>query len=230
MNTLKSLTSIWEAIANDSEVEPKTIDTLKRRVGGAGLPFLLIDLPGLGKDLDRALSTGYLVITSRFKSRSKRDVRPAFLFELFKELFDETGLLYDKVDPVKIRALRQLLMVFYKFKQPFTPLQEQEAFEKYRDVDASVKEGDWHWSLPIVRKYFESLFPDDPLDVRCHFSSGRTADRISNLDKRKVRRFIPSLHRHYGFGLLFQNHAHINEHSVLDTEVTEPRADRKSVV
>jgi hypothetical protein len=207
MNTLKSLSNIWLEIANGLSCAPKSIETFVRRSSTAGLPFLTVDLPALAKDVDRSLSTGQLIVSSRFKG-SHRDVRPVFLRELFERLYDRHGVLNEFLDPVDLRNLRQLLYVFYKFEMPFTPEQEQEAIEKFIANDASVKTDDFPWQLPLVRKHFRELLPHDPLDIRPHHAGGQTADRITKPQKRSVRRYNPSVHEVFKFSWHFQNVGH----------------------
>jgi hypothetical protein len=222
MNTLKSLSLVWREIADGFKTDPKSIATFERRVNGAGLPFLTIELPSLGKDLDRALDCGYFQITGRFKTRRDSNL-PVFLYEHFVKVFYEDGWIRE--NPTGIKELRQLTLMFYKFSVPFTPSQELEATKKFIATDALVKTSAWHWTLPIVRKYFESLFPDNPMDIRPHHASGQTSDRTSNSEKRSKRVFIPSLHHYYSFSYMFnsENHYHLwREHSSLD--VHEPKS------
>lgn len=190
MTTLKSLATIWVAIANNLYVHPKSLSTFERRIESEGITFLTITLPGLGKDLERALSTGRLELTTPFKKK-RGTALPLFLNELFAKAFYSDG--YVMSPPEGLRELRQLTMLCYKFEMPFTPKQELEAIQKFRATDASVKTSDWPEDLPLVKKTMESLFPDNPFDIRPHHSSGQTADKVSNVDKRIVRRFIPHL-------------------------------------
>ena len=207
MNILKSLVSIWLTIAIDLNASQRTTSTFERRAASAGIPFLTVDLPSLGKDVDRSLSSCRLEITGRFKKKHKTEL-PVFMYELFIKVYHRDGFLRDDVLPSDIQALRQLLLVYYKFKIPFTSEQEAKGFDKFKATDMSVKTSCYHYTLPLVRKYFSTLFPDDPMDIRAHHSSGATADQVSNPEKRVKRRFIPSLHSTFGLKYFFNSEYH----------------------
>ena len=167
--------------------------------------FLVSILPHLGKDVERSLSTGTLVVTARF-SLKNGTVLPEFLYELFSVLYDKSGKL--RRNHIYVQRLRQLLLIFYKYEVPFTPAEEQAAYLKFIELDDQVKTDHWPEDIGVVRQHLNTLLPDDPLDIRPHHSSGQTADRVCNSMKRRFRRYIPSLMSIYDLSYFFQSADH----------------------
>ena len=221
-NTLQSLDTIWCHLANNLDTHPKSVSTYSRRLESEGIQFATVEMPKLGKNLTLALTEGTLKVTSRFKLKRGTQL-PVFLYEHFSKVFETDGSL--KAKPVAIRKLRQLLFVFYKMEAPFTPQQERVAYEEFIATDQLVKTDGWPDSLPAVKAVFQSLLPDDPLDIRPHHSGGATADGYTNPEKLMVRRLIPSLHSTFSFRRHFQDDNHMNDWlSLCDKVVTEPKS------
>jgi hypothetical protein len=184
--------------------------------------FFTVVLPGLGKDLEKGLSGQFVLSCGMFK-KQRNSALPQFLYEHFIQVFHKDGTLKD--NPVHVRDLRQLCMMFYKFEVPFTDDQLKKATEKYIETDKLVKTSDFPYGLQEVRKNFCSLFPDNPLDIRPHHSNGATADSVTNPDKRSVRRHIPSLMKVYGPRFFFNSELHAkNWCSTFSTVTAEPNA------
>jgi hypothetical protein len=162
-------------------------------------------LPSLGKDLDDGLKGTFKLSCGYFK-KQRNSALPQFLYEHFIKIFYKNGAIREF--PEGIRDLRQLLMMFYKFEVDFTPEQVENATLKYIEADDSVKTDGYPEGLSEVRKYFTSLLPDDPLDIRPHHANGATADRVSNMNKLTIRRYIPPLMEVYGPQMFFNTHAH----------------------
>jgi len=204
MNTLQSLGSVWILLANSFNVTPPSINTFNKRLDGEHINFLVTILPSLGKDVDRSLTSGKLEVTSRFKLK-RNTVLPVFLHELFIRAYNKDGTLRC---PDEIRCIRQLLLMFYKFEVDSDPEKDQEAFMSFVARDEEVKTSDWPSTIPAIRSLVKSVLPDSPLDIRPHHSSGHTADRYSNSEKRYKRRFLPGLSTIYGPEYFFQNYSH----------------------
>jgi hypothetical protein len=178
-------------------------------------------MPSLGKDLDRALDTGLFTLTAPFK-RQKGSALPQFLYEKFILIFEKSGEL--RIEPQQIGELRQLLMIFYKFEMPFDSSVEEKAYTKFKDVDHSVKIDKWPSSIFRLRNMIRACMPDDPMDIRPHHASGATADGYTNLQKRVIRRYIPSLMTVYNpIDYFFMNSDHVKNWSAVNTAlVCEP--------
>lgn len=179
---------------------------MRKRAKKYGLHFFHVLLPGLGKDLEKALDTGHLDVTAPTFKLKKGTALPRFLYELFIRVFEYDGYIRD--EPEKIVELRQLTLMFYKFEMPFDSKQLDEAITSFIERDASVKTDAWPHNLWKVSIFFKRLLPDDPMDIRPHHASGASAVRVSNLNKRRVRRYYPSLMGTYDFSYFFHSKDH----------------------
>lgn len=202
---LKRHATIWFALARSFNVKQKSLETFNQFLSA---DFVYVVLPALGKELEQGLR-GRLLITSVKKQRNT--ALPRFLYEKFILIFDKNGYILDNPDYLAIRHLRQLLFLFYKFVAPFTPEQEEKASHKFIDTDQKVITHEHiikHPSLIEVRKNMLSLLPDDPWDIRPHHTSGATADKFCNLQKRVQRRYFPSLMKEFGVDYFFNTPNH----------------------
>ena len=153
-----------------------------------------IELPQLGKDLLRGLTTGIFVNTSNFTSKKgKKGGLPLIFNESFRKIFDHDGFLHPFPQKDVIRDLRQVTMMYYKLEVASTPEGELLAHQKFIETDLKVKTNDWP-DLSGVRKHFTSCLPNDPWDIRPHHSSGATSYiGKDNIDKRKFNQWLPKL-------------------------------------
>ena len=226
MTLLKSHVSVWETIATNLVTHQKSILYVKNR--GDTLEFFTRDLPMLGKALQAGLASGILDISGiPFKTRSKTDTRPRFLFEFFSQIFDKDGYLL--AYPKKVRETRQLTMMFYKFEMPITPEQERKAKLKFIVTDCRVKTDNWPDSLDEVRQNFSSLLPDDPMDFRPHHSNGATFDKLRNDQKRTHRSWFPLLMGTFGLCMFFPAHANNNMLDAAGLKIDQPRTQRSRI-
>lgn len=217
--TLKSHIVQWTVVAKHLNTHERSLRTAEKRFS-QGLPFFTAHLPSLGKDLEAGL-TGRFVLSVDTPFSVKRGTSlPAFLFEHFVKVFHTNG--YVRSDPVGIADLRLLLKMYYKFESPLTREGLQEAVAKFNMVDESVKTDHYPFGLAEVRKYFTSLFPDFPRDIRPHHSGGASSLRYSNLEKRTARHNIPRLMDVFGAQYFFNSITHasnwcaVNETAVVD--------------
>jgi hypothetical protein len=159
-------------------------------------------MPSLGKAMLAGLRTGRLSLTDvPFKARSKKDVRPAFMHELFKQVFDAEGYVLDR--PKMIREIRQLTMMFYKFVETPSPDQLRLANLKFIVTDKFVKTDQWPDTIDLVRMHFRSLCPLMPSDIRPHHSNGATFDGYNNVERRVERKFYPGLYQFFGLDAFY---------------------------
>lgn len=220
MTLLKSHVAVWATIATHLVTNPKSITYVKNR--GDTLDFFTKELPMLGKALQAGLSTGILDLSGiPFKTRSKTDARPRFLFEFFKEIFDKDGYLL--AFPRKVRETRQLTMMFYKFEMPISPEQERLAKLKFIVTDCKVKTSNWPDTLEEVCQNFQSLLPDDPMDIRPHHSSGATFDKLRNDQKRTHRSWFPLLMGTFGLCMFFPAQASMVTLTSTGLKIDQPR-------
>lgn len=169
--------------------------TEKQALVSFALHILTVEMPTLGKDLLRALTTGRFENTSNFVN-AKNSPLPKFMYECFIHIFDKDG--YIRSNHSDIAALRQILMMYYKFELPFTREQELEAHTKFIETDKLVKI-DLFPNLEEVSRYFKSCLPDDPWDIRPHHSNGATnTTGVDNSTKRSLTRYNNALFGLYG--------------------------------
>jgi len=154
---------------------------------------LTVELPTLGKDVLRSLTTGRFENTSNFPLL-KNSRLPRFLHECFYYHYDNNGYLRESTVS-DIATLRQILMMYYKLELPFTEEQELTAHRKFIDIDNSVKTHNWPESFNLVRDTFISTLPLDPYDfVPSHSNGATNTSGINNHDKRCTWRFNTALY------------------------------------
>lgn len=208
--SLKSqLPSLWVAVAKTFHTtSPKSLETVVR-LSKANPEFLFKTLPQLGKDLDTALEVGFLQLTPGFFKKLKGACYPVFLKEYFNKIFMKEGYIKADADLTILRELRTLCYFIYKFELPFSKEDEGLAYEKFKAVDNEVKTSFLPEQLEALRPEVAQLLPDDPMDIRPRHSSGASADKFTNAEKRSIKRYIPSLTKVYGLDLLFNSTSHV---------------------
>jgi hypothetical protein len=152
---VSELSNVYLAIFKDAkyafptlEMEfEKDLTRLLSLVEHRGLPVFLVDLPAVGKHLDRCLSGGQYILsglplTKRF---SGRVVIPKFLRGLYLLVFHETGRLKDDASSEAVFFLRQILFAAKKanFACTFDKI-ENEVLD-FVKVDESLPELDEFW-------------------------------------------------------------------------------------
>lgn len=152
---VRELSEVYAALFRDATYAYPTLRTefemdlarLLSLVEHRGLPVFLVDLPAVGKHLDRCLSGGQynlsgLPLTKRF---SGRVVIPKFLRGLYLLVFHETGRLKDDYDVQAVFFLRQILFAAKKATVQCSQKNiENEVLEFYL-VDRSLPEPDRFW-------------------------------------------------------------------------------------
>ena len=224
MIPLKSRFNLWLNIAYTfPQTNPMTRVTAEKLFNARPSSFLTEDLPRVGKILDRSLDQGYLQSFHGFLRTKKGTRSPIFMFEYFNVIFDKEGYIREDFDVDVLAKLRTLLYFFYKLETASTPEKEVEAAQKFKDVDMMVKTSYTSDQIEAIKPVFRRLLPSDPWDIRPRHSNGATADSFSNIDKRIIRRYIPSLMDVYGPQYFFNTQSHRDlfvENNVL--EITEP--------
>lgn len=122
--------------------------TLTRLSSTRGQSTFTIDLPALGKILDRSLADGRLAFSSTNLSRRRRkgSVIPRLFQGLWSRLFDDVGCLKASTDPNVVLFLRTLLYVGKNLEWECAPRYLFEATEEFYRVEAD---------LPIPSSFWE---------------------------------------------------------------------------
>ena len=110
-----------------------------------GLAFLTLDLPEMGKVLDRSLSEGRLVDHSVpcFGARWNTSPIPRLFSGFWIRLFERSGQLREDIDPDVVFYLRTLLYACKKLNLDCKPKRVYDAVKEYFDVDSSLP-SDYH--------------------------------------------------------------------------------------
>jgi hypothetical protein len=214
MDSSKSLALIWVAVAKQLQfIKPQSIISFNKYVDYNPKVFLTQTLPLLGKAVDKALENGFLDLEPGIVKFRHKTVLPVFLNEYFYTFFTDDGHLRFEFDVHALKEFRTLCFMFYKFEFPFTKEQELLAYDKFKVLDESVKTDFSDIDISPLKTIFNQCLPDNPLDIRPRHSSGATADKISNIQKRQVRRYIPSLMETFPVTYFFQSYEHAKAHS-----------------
>jgi hypothetical protein len=237
---MKSVMSLWTAMANDHAIACCTsatldIKTVKRRVKEEGFSFMTITLPSLGKTLEKGLDLGEVDINSSF-SYGRRSL-PVFLRGFFCRVFDlNTGTLIDEPDIRAIIAIRQLTLSFAKISLPCTPQRERKAMSDYVNCEQEVRESDsqlTHIDLADFVRMSDLLFGRlfTQMDRDVFYGSilpkhgpGATADRLSSNGKYEMHSWPTRLDRVFPASkYIIPNHHFVD--ALDDVDLLEPGAE-----
>lgn len=153
---VSELSNVYRCIFQDARYAFPTLEMEFERdltrllslVEQRGIQVYLVDLPAVGKHLDRCLAGGHynlsgLPLTKRF---SGRVVIPKFLRGLYLMVFHETGRLKDDADTEAIYFLRQILFAAKKASLACTDDKIEKEILEFVAVDESLPELDEFWS------------------------------------------------------------------------------------
>ena len=132
----------------------RDLERLERFSSRRGVRLFTVDLPAIGKHLDRCLSEGQytlsgLPLTGRVNTRV---VFPKYLGELLRLVFNEDGLLKeDDCDVEAIVFLRQFLYCANKTELPCAPELISKEVEDFIQVDSSLPIPNSVWSKEAVK-------------------------------------------------------------------------------
>ena len=209
---MKSLMSLWSAMADDLAIAcctSATLDkkTVKRRVEDEGLSFLTITLPDLGKAFQKMLDQGHATFHPSFYYRRGRSL-PEFLQGFFGRVFDPvTGVLLDNPDMDAIFAIRQLTLTFGKILEPCSDARVKGAMSDFvkcerevRKFDSELVESDLDEFCTMSNLLFGRVF--SKMDNDIHYGTllpghgpGATADKLSSNGKYDLRTWTIRLER-----------------------------------
>lgn len=121
---------------------------LRSRLLTEGHPFLTEVLPSLGKALDRALSSDTPLDTGR---KPGSDQRPEFLRSFWSGVFDRDGRLLPSPSIACVRALRQILYLYYKYRLPYEPSKVKKTLDSFVQIEAELaQKADSDFDDPII--------------------------------------------------------------------------------
>jgi hypothetical protein len=148
----------------------RTVKILSDRLAEEGIGFLTKALPSLGKWLDKSLALGHICSDPSevgFKTDGSSRL-PAFLGELFSDVFDNDGRVSPTSSVASVRCLRQILYAFYKLELPYAPETERAIVEKFEKTDRELevhntnfcKMQEWFDQSHTIRKIVSGLERD----------------------------------------------------------------------
>jgi len=206
------LGSLWANLALHSPATKTDRDVFQRRCDCEGIRFLTIDLPALGKDLDRALIVGEpFVLTARF-GKQKDSLLPAFLYNIFSKIFTDSGIIRPDASPHHIKWGRQLTLMFYKLEVPHDEATLEAAYAAFCDRDIALDSSlfDVESSSEILERAAArirgvlSSRKDCTRELVPRHGSGATACRTRPWDKyHRVPRFIQKLNDVFDYSETF---------------------------
>ena len=114
--------------------------TLTRLARTRGQPVFTMDLPSLGKVLDRALADGRLLLSGLplSRGRTNKTIVPRLFWGLWSRLFENDGCLKPNVDPNIVFFLRTLLYVGKNLEWECSPRYLYEATEEFFRIEAGL--------------------------------------------------------------------------------------------
>jgi hypothetical protein len=125
----------------------RDMSRLLSMLAARGLVVFTIDLPALGKHLDRCLDQGFLTTSFLPLSRGKRrdDAIPRLFEGMYRRIFQQDGGLLDQPDIQAIRFLRQLLYAAKKVRIDCGTSKTVKAVAEYFQVDKEVDSPTLNW-------------------------------------------------------------------------------------
>jgi len=143
-NIFKDALCVYPTLKMEFE---KDLTRLLSAVERRGIGVYLLDLPAVGKHLDRCLASGQYILsglplTKRF---SGGVVIPKFLRGLYLLVFHDTGLLKEDPDTEAILFLRQILFAAKKVILTLDSSKIEDEVLEFVEVDESLPELDEYW-------------------------------------------------------------------------------------
>jgi len=141
-----------------------TLKQVSRRSLSEGARYFTVALPRLGKALDKALAGEEMIDCGKLRLAALPNTKlPRFLGEFFSQVFSSDGTVLPNPCVDIIRVLRQLLLCFYKYEEPYTDEQCQRVVSKFERTEDDIKTSSEE--LDILYQAFSS--PCYPSTRRC---------------------------------------------------------------
>jgi len=213
---------LWTDLAKRLLSRPETdVIYFNNRLHQEGIGFLTKTLPALGKDLDKALISGEpFILTARFDLYSGSKL-PTFLNTEFYQIFNKEGLLRENVDPLHIKVVRQLTLMFYKLEVDYEEDLLKSAYADFRTRDTALNTplryvGVADDCLQRAGTQLCRVLPQrgcKTAELVPRHGPGATACRTRPWDKyHKALRFVERLHKVYPYEeLFFFNASHLSD-------------------
>ena len=201
---MKSLMQFWRVAADElaagcrcsTDIE-RDKATLDARIKHEGLSLLTITLPKFCSDFERSLERGSVDPHLAFHSWKFRGGLPAFLGGFLDRVFDRrSGDLLDTPDPIAIRSIRQLTLMFGKMQLQCSEARTWAALDQFVKIDREVGERtDVYIDSQLQREFirigftlFREIFAEVDKDVYHNrivpgHGPGNTADRLTGNGK-----------------------------------------------
>ena len=123
----------------DASARVMTLQAFESRLRTEGMGFLTKTLPSLGKALDRALSGEDKLNAESMRFRAlPNSTLPQFCGELFVHVLNRDGSALPEPCSKRIRALRQLCYVLYKYELPYSDEQEHEVVSSFEKTEEDL--------------------------------------------------------------------------------------------
>lgn len=168
----------------------RDLTRLTRLSSSRGLPFYLVDLPKLGKHLDRCLSVGQYTPSGLPASKPiGGGVGIPVLFRgLYLLIFDRNGCLKEHADAEALLFLRTLLYCAKRASLDCPLSAKQQAVANYIEVDGSLPEPPACWRNPSqdgILSEYRGFMPQDSVreEVFSRFGKLRGSTLLRNLDR-----------------------------------------------
>lgn len=148
----KDLTAIWPEHTRDFG---KDLSYLQRSIEDRGLPYVLVTLPDVAKALDRALGDGRIDYSTLPPGYPKPKASGSLWSVLWTKIFDSSGNVYPDASTDAIASLRQLLLVFKKYRVDCPTEATVRSVQQFFEVDASLPSPIQlnGWKIPTKRRY-----------------------------------------------------------------------------
>lgn len=114
-----------------------TVEKLRSRYAREGIGLLTKTLPRLAKALDRALTGEVPLDCTGFRKKTGTKL-PRFLGELFQCIFTLDGWVLPTPCVNCVTAVRQILLIFYKYKLPYELDQNKQVLDLFERTDDSL--------------------------------------------------------------------------------------------
>lgn len=167
---VQELSRVYSALFEDAKNAFPTLERelerdltrLQASVEQRGIPVYLVDLPALGKHLDRCLSSGAYKLSGLPLSKrySRRVPIPKFLRGLYLRVFETDGSLKEDYDVEAIFFLRQILLAAKKTALQCSGSRVRDEVHEFFRLDAT---------LPKPSKFWERVGPT-PQDCKETFA------------------------------------------------------------
>lgn len=182
-------------------------------VARSGLSFLTVDLPLLGKSVDKSLANGLRYEAPNGWALQENSVLPAFHYPRFRFVFEDDGTIRHDADPWSVSSLRQLCFSFYKLRLPFTKEQTAKAVSTYLLIEDELPKpfdgGEEVLTLAnrVVRRVLAGF---DPSVIQPRHGPGSVSTGEKLWEKMNFKRFIPQLDAVYPYAdHMFFNYSHL---------------------